>query len=286
MRNKNGFTLLEIMIVLALLGGVGVVVMNLTKMSNQSTTKLQFDTDLTLITNEINSILTDESKCLSTLGATAAPASIDGKFFISSHASAPANGYGNSAVKINSYLLSGVAPDGILAISYINKDLLRGTSGPVNITKRINLYIEGSPGAITKCRALSNSTTDIWTHGTLTDSNNIYYNGGVRAGDETQTINCDVSTEGTQRYNKTTHAMEYCGYNAGPPVTYNWKPFINPGGCRFCQSCGGSWPVYAGAADTKDADWSGSEVLGNACVGALTYYSAGATVVARLCCSN
>ena len=26
-------------------------------------------------------------------------------------------------------------------------------------------------------------------------------------------------------------------------------------GCRMCKSCGGSWPIDGGIADTKDADW-------------------------------
>jgi len=57
-------------------------------------------------------------------------------------------------------------------------------------------------------------------------------------------------------------------------------------GCRMCKSCGGSWPVYAGTADTKDADWSGSEVLDWGCGGGMAYYNAPSRAVARLCCAN
>lgn len=70
------------------------------------------------------------------------------------------------------------------------------------------------------------------------------------------------------------------------------RPFIScgsvfVGGCRFCKdTCGGSWPVYGGKADTKDADWSGSVVMDAGCIGALTYHTAGEAYAAALCCAN
>jgi len=219
---SSGFSLAELMIVVALLGGLSLVVMNITKQSNKSSAKLQFDTDVTLTTNEINAILSDPVKCLTTFGSTAAPSNIVGKYYIRTVPPGD-QGYGNSGLRLTSYTLTGTAPDGVLTILYQNKNILKGSSGAANISKKINLYIEGSLGAITKCRALSTSTTDLWTRGTATDANNVFYNGGVRAGDESQTNTCDSATEGTQRYNKTTHSMEYCGYNAGTPATYSWK---------------------------------------------------------------
>ena len=218
----SGFSLSELMIVVALLGGLSLVVMNITKQINKSSVKLQFDTDVTLTTNEINAILSDPVKCFTTFGSTATPTNIVGKYYIKTIPPGD-KGYGNSGLILTSYTLTGTAPDGVLTILYQNKNILKGSSGAANISKKINLYIEGSPGAITKCRALSTSTTDLWTRGTATDANNVFYNGGVRAGDETQSLICDSSTEGTQRYNKATHSMQYCGYNAGPPVTYSWK---------------------------------------------------------------
>ncbi len=226
----SGFSLLEIMIVVALLAGLSLVVMNLTKQSNKTSAKLQFDTDITLSTNEMNAILSDPVKCLTTFATTANPTSINnGKFYTSESGLAPEAGYGNSGLRVLSYSLTGTSPDGILTITFQNKNILKGSAGPDNVLKRINLYIEGTPGAITKCRALSTSTTDIWTHGSATDANNIFYNGGVRAGDETQTNVCDDTSEGTQRYNKSLHAIEFCGYNAGPPVSYSWRS-VSSGG--------------------------------------------------------
>jgi prepilin-type N-terminal cleavage/methylation domain-containing protein len=220
-KNRGGFSLIELMVVIGLLGGISLIVMNITKQTDRSSAKFQFDTDVTLTTNEINASISDPVKCLTTFGSTATPSNIVGKYYISTVPPGD-QGYGNSKLYITSYTLTGTAPDGVLTILYQNKNILKGSSGAANISKKINMYIEGSPGAITKCRALSTSTTDIWTRGTATDSNNVFYNGGVRAGDETQTNTCDSTVEGTQRYNKVLHTMEYCGYNAGPPATYSW----------------------------------------------------------------
>ncbi|MDD4973675.1 MAG: tail fiber domain-containing protein [Bacteriovorax sp.] len=174
-KNNRGFSLVELMIVVGMLGGLSLVVMNITKQSNKSSTKFQFDSDVTLTTNEINGILSDPAKCLTALGSTATPTNINGKYYTTASGSAPANGYGNSGLKITSYALTGIAPAGVLTIAYENKKILKGSTGPTSVSKIINVYIEGAPGAITKCRSLSTSTTDIWSRGT---GSAIYYNGG------------------------------------------------------------------------------------------------------------
>lgn len=83
------------------------------------------------------------------------------------------------------------------------------------------------------------SSDSFWKAGTTSGS--IYYSGGpvgigtstptaaldvagsVKPGDESQATLCDANREGAQRYNKTTHRTEFCGYNAGPPVSYGWE---------------------------------------------------------------
>lgn len=235
-KNNRGFSLVELMIVVGLLAGVSLVVMNLTKQTNKSSSKYQFDSEIMLITNEINGILSDPNKCLTTFtNATqaaspatpvlnATPANVTNPTGIAEIPSTArkytlAGGpYGNGGVMIASYSLDLAAtPDPLLTINFSKKAILGTGTTP----KTIKLYVEKTgPGVITLCRSISTASTDIWSRGTGTD---IFYAGGVRVGDETQATICDASSEGTQRYNKSIHAMEYCGAS-GSPLIYAWTP--------------------------------------------------------------
>lgn len=181
--NSKGFSLAEIMIAGAILGGLSLVAMQITKNVTKSTAKASFDTDVLQTTNEINAMLTDPAKCLATFQSAISPLSINNgatqKFYVKGQAGAPAQGYGNAGLEIASYTLSSpAANEGRLVIVYNNKNILKGQSGPSTITKRITLYIEGTPGSITKCRAMSSATSDIWTRGSGAYSNDIYYTQG------------------------------------------------------------------------------------------------------------
>nr|BDT27842.1 hypothetical protein BHI3_13080 [Bacteriovorax sp. HI3] len=66
----------------------------------------------------------------------------------------------------------------------------------------------------------------------------------------------------------------------------SWKAASGGGGCRMCRSCGGNYPYYGGKSDTKDKDWSGSEILDYGCGGGYSYFNAQARQVAHLCCAN
>ncbi len=258
-KSSNGFSLVEIMIVIGILSGLGLIVMNLTKQTNKSSSKYQFDTEINLITNEINALLSDPNKCKSTFNPTGtsniiAPTNIGGKYFIVGNAQAPSTGYGNAGVHITEYTFnSSPSPsnDALLNITFQNKNILKGTSGPSTITKKLNLYIEqNASGLVTLCRSLSTSSTDIWSRGS---GSNIFYSGGsvgigtnspvatldvgggVRAGNQTQVTICDEASEGTQRYNKSTHAMEYCGAS-GSPLVYSWKTMSGGDGLGVGQT--------------------------------------------------
>lgn len=166
--------MVELTLVAGLLGGVSLVVMNLMNQSTKSSVKYQFDSEVNLSTNELNAILSDPLKCVAALGSTASPTNINGKYYISTDP-AGGGGYGNANIKINSYVFTSSGNDGLLSILFENKNILKGTTGPATVLRTIKLYVEGTPGAITNCRSLSSSSTDIWSHGTGSD---IFYSGG------------------------------------------------------------------------------------------------------------
>lgn len=245
-KNKLGFSLVELMIVAAGIAGVGLVAMNITKTSNKSSAKYQFDSDTAQITNEIVGILSTPAKCLTTLGGKNALSdstvtSINGNQYYSSASITPppSAGYGNAGLKISSYKLSALdaevtANTSYLTIAFQNKKIL---SGQDTVAKKIKLYVEvNGSKLITKCQSVATASGDIWARGTGTTINYVGGNvgigtstpaikldvaGGIRAGDQTQVTLCNSSTEGTQRYNKTSHAMEYCGAS-GTPLVYAW----------------------------------------------------------------
>lgn len=104
-QKKSGFSLLESMVAVAMLAGLSLVAMNLSKQSTKSSTKFQYDSEVTQILNEITGILSSPTKCLATFGSKNALSdttitSINGnQYYVSSHASAPANDYTSSDCK-------------------------------------------------------------------------------------------------------------------------------------------------------------------------------------------
>jgi len=179
------------MIILGLIFFVSFIVLNLTKQTTQTSTKYQFDTEITLITNEINGILSDPNKCLTTftnatqaaapslpiLNSTPAnvlaPTGIAGipstnrKYLITG------GPYGNGGVKISSYSLNLTAStDAILTINFQKKSTLGTGTTP----RTIRLYVEkNGTGVITLCRSIASANADIWSRGT---GSSIFYNGG------------------------------------------------------------------------------------------------------------
>jgi prepilin-type N-terminal cleavage/methylation domain-containing protein len=197
LNRKDGFSLLEMMIVAGMLGGLALVVVNLTKQTTKSSSKYQFDSEINLITNELNAITSNPATCLATFGANVlTPNNIKGKYYTVASGSAPATGYGNGGVQIASYTLAtgATANDGILTILFNNKKIVGGTTTP----RKINIYYEGPITAITSCRSLSTSTTDIWSHGALTD---IYYIGKVGIGSTATVPAYDLDVVGDARVN-------------------------------------------------------------------------------------
>jgi prepilin-type N-terminal cleavage/methylation domain-containing protein len=190
-KKNGGFSLVEVMIVTGVLGVLSLAVMNITKQSTKSSTKFQFDSDVILTVNEINGILSDPAKCLTTftnatqaaspanpvLNATPAnvfsPTGIAGIPSTTRKYTLTGGPYGNSGLMIASYSLDlGAIPDPLLTINFQNKAIL----GTGTIPKTIKLYVEKTgPGVITLCRSISTAFAHIWSHGI---GSKIYYNGG------------------------------------------------------------------------------------------------------------
>lgn len=254
MFNRKGISLVELIVVTAGLAGVALVGMQISKNLFKTTSKSNFDSETLLINNEINAILSDTAKCFTALGGknalstTTGINSINNKFFSAASGSAPSSGYGNANLTIQNYALEATATNisannSFLLINFQNKQILKGNSGPSTITKKVNLHVEvDGSNNIVKCRSLSSSSSDIWTRGIGAD---IFYTGGkigigtnspqatldiaggIKLGSETDVTVCDANTEGTQRFNKTSHQIEHCGYNAGPPARYSWYRVVS-----------------------------------------------------------
>nr|BDT27789.1 prepilin-type N-terminal cleavage/methylation domain-containing protein [Bacteriovorax sp. HI3] len=237
MKQNKGFSLVEIMIAAAALAGLAYVGLQLTKTQTKSVAKNSFDNEVSMITNEINGLLSDPAVCLATLISTTTPTNINSKYYIKTDSNAPANGYGNANIKINSYAFSGAAPDGVLDIRFNNKAILKGTAGAAEVIKKINITYTGAPGAVTSCRATSTGTSDIWLRGTGANINNIYYNNGNVGVGTTSPTNAKLEVAGTIRPGAVTVGSGCAvigaqGYNSsnGQPAYCDGSVWKNSGG--------------------------------------------------------
>jgi prepilin-type N-terminal cleavage/methylation domain-containing protein len=171
-KRKNGFTLIELLIVAAGIGGLALVSITLSKMNLKSSAKFTYDSDVQSIANELSTELSTPSKCATSLGGTNAMAStntitnIGGKYYIKTDSSAPAGGYGTSNLKIDSYSVSSTASElandvSYLNVNFVNKDLLRGSSGSTVIPKKIKLKVKvDAAGDITSCTGINTINGD------------------------------------------------------------------------------------------------------------------------------
>jgi hypothetical protein len=193
--NSSGFSLAEIMIAAAIMGALSLVLMQITRTTSKTSSKLSFSTEIATAANEINAILSKPSTCLAVLGGTLAPSNINGKYFTRASGSSPVNGYGSANFFVDSYSVVDIGGNTAeLKIKFENKEILKGLT---TVEKKINIYYEGAVGAMTACRSQSSGSTDIWTRGL---ANKIYYSGGyvgVGTGNSPQfplDVNGDIRT--------------------------------------------------------------------------------------------
>lgn len=167
-KNSKGFSLVQMMILAAVIAAMGVVGVKISKGTNKLISKGDFDRDVRLATNEISEILSDPSVCQAVFGSTDTPNNINGKYFTKT-GGGPVQGYASSNFHITSYTLRenplGTAPSGILTIQFENKNVVKSDSGAnyQNLAKQILIYYQGSLGSVSMCRSISRKEeTDIW----------------------------------------------------------------------------------------------------------------------------
>jgi prepilin-type N-terminal cleavage/methylation domain-containing protein len=197
-KKNSGFSLVEVMVVAALIGGLAVVLATMNKNVSKTSTKAQADSDIMLATNEIVALLANPSSCAATFGATfntngvantgtmALPvpdASIPAMVYKPTATAAAVSRYvkntlfGTSNREITAYSLTAVTGRiADLAITYKLPVILGGSGSLVRIVK---IYYELNGGFISACRSLSTMSSEIWSRGSGT---NILYNGKVLLG--------------------------------------------------------------------------------------------------------
>lgn len=248
--NAYGFSLVEVLIAIGLVGALSVFMMRQNLTMTKSSKSFQSNSEITLMVNEIATSLAKGSNCSASflnLNAANTPAGTINSLNINGAPRYQVNTpIGSSGVIIESYALSDAGSD--VDVNGGTTELIinfnRGTQGfgTKVMTKNLKINIEtDASGAITSCSSFGLAGSRIWQQHS---SGDIFYEagnisvgkdsaqvaldvaGGIRPGNETNFSTCDGSTEGSFRYNTTVKNMEYCG---GDPI--QWRLF----GAVQCQ---------------------------------------------------
>jgi Tfp pilus assembly major pilin PilA len=204
-KKQNGFSLISVLVAAGLLGGLSMVMMQMGKQSTKATAKMNFDTEVNQITNEINGILSDPASCTSTVTNASPPTFIIKnipnnttpvyKYDITK------GPYGNGSVQIDSYVLNltGSGADiPNLQINFKNKAILVNQSQSNAIVSRIIKLDVTQPGTtlfsnIQSCRSVSTATDTMWSRQIGVNANIFYNSGNVGIGTNTPQYPLDVT---------------------------------------------------------------------------------------------
>lgn len=256
--DKKGFSLVEMFIALGLVSGLSLIMATMTRDVNKTVLKASYDSEKILVFNEIKEILKDPAKCLATFKTTSMPISVAGKFLTAGSSGAPINGYGNGKIEIESYTLSGSAPNGLLTISFKSKNILKKFT---NKNQLLKIYYEGALNAVTKCYAVSTNSTELW--GLDKATSNVFYqvgkvgigtatpqaaldvSGAVKIGNESQVSLCNSALGGTIRYHSS-GKIQYCkGSTSSWVALADSAPIHCIGTWGNCSAtCGGGVQTY------------------------------------------
>lgn len=173
---SKGFTLVEIMVAVAILGGISVALLNLSKQSTKTVTKFQSDSDADYIWREIAGDLSDPTICTPIFAGKSSVSdntvTTIGKFITGT------TKYGTNNIMIDSFQVSNAgipvgdqATDTNLRIIFTNPTLLRKSAGDTTMRPRlIPLKITRTGTNITTCVSAMNNQNDLWTlHANNTD---------------------------------------------------------------------------------------------------------------------
>lgn len=200
LRGSRGFSLVEIMVAVGLLGGLALVVLNLTKQTTTTQKRFQTDVDADFIMKEIAGILAVSCNSSQIVGKNASSTAagvitnINGKYLANN-----STGYGTSNIKIVSYELSDTGFSEItdttketsLIINFATPKAVSSTASLIK-PRRIKLIVTKNTGNVVTCQSAWSNQQDHWTK----SGNNVFYNmGNVGIGTATPVVKLDVAGE-------------------------------------------------------------------------------------------
>lgn len=194
LKKQGGFSLVQVLMSIGLLSGLGLGVAQLIQDSSKAVSKMEVDTDLVVVYRSIMSVLSDPINCTETFrnqlaanspnAATQIKKDVKGVFVDEFPTSAvdPNRAYGSKFLKILSYSLSDAASDVDVATKntthlIVEFDRGVGKVGSKIITKKIVLNVQvDASNRITSCSAVGEAGSDIWKY--TANQTDIFFSGG------------------------------------------------------------------------------------------------------------
>ena len=192
MKWRNGFSMVEVLLVVGLMGGLAAAFMQLNKSMVTSSSTAESDFEVQQLLHEITLVLSRSENCYKTFGEPKLDArngTVDALKYNTpsgfvdklSTSNLLPNLLHYKKIKILSYKLNGNAPDVDIAANTTSLDVTfdKGplTNVPI-VNKRIKLYVKTNANIIESCFAIGRGESTIWSR-TLADPNNIYYRDGL-----------------------------------------------------------------------------------------------------------
>lgn len=245
---ESGFSLIEILVVMGLLGIMSLFMMSVTKIGLSGQKNVIAMDDARNLTNEMATLLMNSTACLNTFGGKDPVASGGASATAVKNAANTAvyqinTVYGNKALRFAGVTLGGVGVQPKMnlqrytassatqgrALAEVNWAKTADTTGAAVLSRffYVNVTLDGT-NKITACAAEGGlAGGEIWKRSPV-DSNKIYYNDGnvgvgttapvakmdvsgeIKFGNTSST--CNSTNEGQQRYNSMTNfkIMQYC----------------------------------------------------------------------------